>query len=468
MTEVAEHRREHRFAVARSDFGDLSVARLTVVIGLITGLIALVATVGADARWLAALGRIIVARDSVPHGVPFAASPTNHWPNTLVLAELIFHGLESAFGDRGLIAAQIVAVATTLAVLAWDARTEGGDSFLVAGSLALASLGSLASLAVARVQLFSLVLFALTLALLREQQRRPSRGIFLALPLLALWSNVHGAALLGLLVLWAYLALSRFQRDRATAVTVALAAPVALCITPAGIDTVDYYRGLLTNVAAQRGVDLWAPLGSSPLDLVLIGCVVAMLIRLRHARPPLWEIVVILALAVLTVKAARNGVWLLLFLVAPASRRQRSAPGRREWNGLLPIGALAALVLLGVGLARAPARSRIGDPLVRQAIALAHGTPILADGIPAEQVALAGGRIWVGNPLDAFSHRVQGAYLDWLAGDAAGRAVLHNRGISVVLVTRGSAAQSLTASDPSFRPVVGDHGGLVYLRRGAA
>jgi len=445
--------------------GDLSTVRVAVVVGLITGLAALLGTVGADSRWLAALGRIIVHRGSVPTGIPFAAAPTAHWPNTLVLAELVFHGLESAFGDRGLILAQLAAVAITLSVLAIDARAGGGDSFQVTGALALASLGSLASLAVARVQLFSLVLFALLLALLRADERSPSARIYLALPLLALWSNLHGAALLGMGILWTYLAFARLREEPTTALAIALLSPVALCLTPAGIHTIDYYRGLLTNVAAQRGVDLWAPLGTGPLDLLMIVCAIALIVRLRHEHPRLWEIVLIAALAVLTVKAGRNGVWLLLFLVGPACRRERATPIRREWGGLLPVGAALALALLVIGVARPPIRARVEESLVNRALALAHGTPILADGIPAEQVALAGGRIWVGNPIDAFSHHTQGVYLNWLDGEAGGRAALANRTISVVLVTRGSAAQALAEADRAFTVLARDRTGAIYVRR---
>jgi hypothetical protein len=452
--------------------GDLGTMRIAVVVALITGLAAAVATVGADSRWLAALGHIIVAQGSVPAGVPFAAAPTAHWPNALVLAELVFDGLESAFGDRGLIAAQLVAVAGALTVLARDARAGGGDSFQITGALALASLGSLASFGVARVQMFSLVLFPLLVALLRADERSPSPRLYLALPLLALWSNLHGAALLGMGVLWAYLALSLARtgrhEDLVTAVVVGVAAPLALCLTPAGLHTLDYYRGLLTNVAAQRGEGLWAPLGTGPLDLLLIACALALLWRLRHARPRVWEIVVIIVLAALSVKAARNGVWLLFFLVGPACRRQRVSAVKREWNGLLPIAAAIALALLAIGVARVPNRNRVEPSLVTRAIKLAHGAPILADGIPAEQVALAGGRIWVGNPIDAFSRHVQGMYLDWLGGDPAGRAALQNPAISVVLVTRGSAAQSLTAADPGFVAVARGAGGSLYVRRGAA
>lgn len=443
---------------------DWSVARLAVVVALITAVIGLLVVVGADARWLAALGRSIVARGSIPDGIPFAAAPSGHWANALVLAELAFDGLEHVSGDRGLVLAQIVAVAGALSILACDARAGGAGSMGTSSALALAAIGSLGSLAVARVQLFSLVLFPLMLALLRSEQRQPSRRILLALPLLALWSNLHGAALLGLAVLWAYLACSRVRTDPVMAIAVGLGALVALCITPAGVRTIDYYSGLVSNVAAQRGVGLWAPLGASPLDLLMIAAALALGFRARRGHPALWELIVIAVLAALTIKAARDGVWLLFALVAPAAHSTRI---RREWNGLLPIGAALALALLAFDIARPLHVTGSSPALVRRAVALAHGTPILADAIGAEQVALAGGSIWTGNPLDAFSHRVQGEYLDWLAGTARGRAALANRRVTVVLVGAGTAALSLTRACGAFVAVAHDGTGAVYVRRSA-
>src|SRR5947209_15757104 len=79
-------------------------------VALLLGAAALVCVIGADARWLAALGNVIVARHAIPHGIPFAAAPTTHWANTLVLAELAFRSLEAGLGDRGLMLAQLMAV----------------------------------------------------------------------------------------------------------------------------------------------------------------------------------------------------------------------------------------------------------------------------------------------------------------------------------------------------------------------
>ena len=92
---------------------------LEVVVALGAALAAVTGTIGADARWLPALGRIVVQRGEIPNGVPFASAPSSGWHNVPVLAELIMHSLTSVAGDRGLLAAQVVAVA---------ARRRGGPA----------------------------------------------------------------------------------------------------------------------------------------------------------------------------------------------------------------------------------------------------------------------------------------------------------------------------------------------------
>jgi hypothetical protein len=429
------------------------------VIAVITALAALLSSVGADSRWLAALGHSIWSRGAIPTGIPFAAAPSAHWPNALVLAELCIHGLEAAFGDRGLILAQLAAVTAAMALLARDARDGGASGVGTAGVLLAVALGTVPSLAIARVQLFSLVLFPALVLLLRAEARKPSNKIWLALPLLALWANLHGAVLAGLAVLYAFLALNRFRTDRRGAVGVALGALVAISLTPAGIHTVDYYRGLLTNVAAERGEGLWAPLGSDPFDFVMIAVALSFAWKLRRARPPLWELATVAGLTVLTLKAGRDGVWLLFFLAAPVARSSRA---RRAWNGLLPLGLAAAILLLAVSVAREPLG---GAPpaLVTRAIALAHGTPVLADAIVAEQVALRGGRIWIGDPIDAFDRADQSSYLDWIDGSKAGRAALSQR-VDVVLAQTGSAASRLTVRDGAFTKLASGGAETLYVR----
>lgn len=428
----------------------------------VTGIAAVFAVIGADARWLAALGGVIWHRGAIPSGVPFAAAPTAHWANAIVLAELIFHGLEAGLGDRGLMVAQLIAVAFASFWLARDALAGGAARQGTIAALLLAAVGALGDLAVARVQLFSIALFPLAVALLRGESRNPSRRIWFIVPLLALWSNLHGTALIGLGIALAYLALGRLREDPRTAVGVAICASAALCATPAGIHTIAYYHGVLTNEAAQRGQGLWAPLSlGAPLDVVLIIAAIALAARLRHAGADAWELVVLVVLAVLTVKASRMGIW-LLFFVAPLSAR--TFKPRHAWDRLLPVFSTLALAGLVLGVARGPLSNGAGRPLIARAVALSDGAPVLAEDLFAEQIALAGGRIWVGNPIDAFTKHDQLTYLNWLAGDAAGLKALGSA-IRVVITARNDPAQRLMAHDRAFRLVALDQYAALYLRR---
>src|SRR5438094_631784 len=80
--------------------------------------------------------------------------------------------------------------------LSWERRL-GGSARSVTW-LALLTLVVIAwSSWTVRVQSLVFVLFAALLWVLAADSRRPSRRVFLALPLLVLWANLHGTAFLG-------------------------------------------------------------------------------------------------------------------------------------------------------------------------------------------------------------------------------------------------------------------------------
>jgi hypothetical protein len=120
------------------------------------------------------------------------------------------------------------------------------------------------------------------------------------------------------------------------------------------------------------------------------------------------------------------------------------------------------LAVLAFAVARGPYSLSAGDGVVHAAIVRAGGTPILAESVPAEQVAYAGGTVWMANPLDAFPHRDQRLYLDWLQGRPAGDAALERA--RVVLVLRGSAPQRRLAANSSFRELAHDAHAVLYAR----
>ena len=439
------------------------LAWLAVAFG--AGSCALLTTVGADARWLAALGREIVEKGSIPPGVPYAAAPSTDWVNVPVLGELIFHALQVVGGDKGLLLAQLVAATAALTLLALGMRALGAPDAASAVVLVVVFFAAAPSFIIVRAQLFSLVLFCVALLLLRAEARAPSWRIWLLVPLTALWANLHGAVLVGLSVAAAYLVLERFRRDPIVAAGFLTASTLALFLTPAFGDSADYYLGVLRSEAALRGEGMWAPLSShAPFDVLFVVLAVPLVMfALRHGLQ-LWELACIAAFGTFTVHAGRNSVWLICIVAAPAAR----GLGERFLSELVPSPRTmllcswvpAALLIAGV-LQPAPeggASGRIRD----RAAALAAGRPILADGLDAERLALEGHRVWIANPLDAFAMRDQRLYLDWLDALPAGDRLLSDG--PVVLVARGSPPERRLSRDSSFHCAGADSQAVIYVR----
>jgi hypothetical protein len=429
----------------------------------VTACAALLSVQAADGPWLAELGRAIARGGSIPNGVPYATAATSGWPNVPVLGELAF-ALFATLGSRGLQIAQVAAVAGTLALLVRDARRGGAPERGIAIALLLLVPACFGPIVAIRGQLFSLPLFAACVLLLRSETREPSRRIWLLVPLLALWGNLHGAVLTGAAVAGAYLVFERGRRRPGETLGVIVASALALFANPALWETPSYVLGVLNNEAARQAIGLWAPLSPRNwLDVAFAVAAVALLAGALRARPRIWELVALAGLALLTIHAARGGMWLALFVVPLAAA---GFGGRRRAEALprlarpLALGLLAAVLL---GVAHGPLPSGANAQMVTRTVALAHGTPVLAEDLLAEQVVDAGGRVWVANPIDAFSEPDQRLYVQWLRGLPAGDAALA-RAPRVVLVRYDSEAERRLRADAAFRRISADKRAVLYER----
>lgn len=430
------------------------------------GVCALLTTVGADARWLAALGGEIVEKGSIPSGVPYAAAPSSDWVNVPVLGELIFHALHAVGGDKGLLLAQVIAATAALTLLALGMRALGAPDAASAAVLVLVLFAAAPSFIIVRSQLFSLVLFCGVLLLLRTDARSPSWRIWLLVPLTAVWANLHGGVLVGLSVAGAYLLFGRFRRDPRAAAGVLTCASLALFLTPAGGDSVDYYLGVLHSEAAVRGEGMWAPLSvHAPFDVLFVVLAVPLVMLAVRGGLQLWELVCVVAFVTVTIHAGRNSVWLICIVAAPAARGlgEQFLPefvlGRKA---MLLCSSVPVVFLIAGVLQPAPAAGA-SERIRNRAVSLAGGRPILADGLDAERLALEGHRVWIANPLDAFAARDQRLYLDWLDAAPAGDRLLREG--AVILVTRGSPPDRRLARKQSFRCAGRDSRTALYVPR---
>ncbi len=399
--------------------------------------VAAAGVIGADLQWLVPLGAR-VASGHVPTSIPSAAAPTAGWHDTLAGAELaVWAAYHALGGDRGLMALQALAAAAGFGALAHGLRRQasGGAALLVS---LLVLVGGATSVLVARVSLFSLALYPLLVLLLEEETRRPSRRIWLVVPLVALWSNLHGMALTGLGLAAVYLVVERGRREPRLATGVLAASAAAVCATPQLWRTPLYYRGVFENEAAARGAGLWAPLGASPFDLVYVAVAVLLVVAAR-GRMRLWEWVAFAGLVAASVHTARLGLFALGVAAYPAARALRVRSPRPS---LVAVTAALFAALAVVGVVRSPADQ--DSVLARRAAS--SGGVVLADPLLAEEVSLHGGRVLVANPIDAFRRSDQRLYLDWLDGKPSGRAAVTRA--DLVLVGATSPAGRAAARDP--------------------
>ena len=430
--------------------------------------LALLTLIGADLLWLVAMGDQVRATGVLPDGVPFAAASSEGWPPVLVLAELVLSLVHEA-GLGGLLVWHYVLVLTALGLVALGARRQGAADLPTALVVASLLLGGVGTLAVVRLQTFSLVPFALALLLVRSQHARPTRAMWWAPVLVGVWGNLHGSVLLGVCVIGAYLLCSRLRHRVVETLALGLSMLLALFLNPAGWRTPEYYLGVLQNEAAAQKEGLWAaPDLTNPFDVLMVTAAVLLGGFALRRRLAMWEYVAAAGLTVVTVVAARNGIWLLIFLATPAAcglTRATLLQRRPGWPAVRSLGTLVVglAVCAGVLVHRSEAVARADTALAEAVREAAPGRVVLAPEPVVESLAVHGVRVWLANPLDAFSRQDQRAYLDFMSGrPGMARAVA---GSDAVLVESGTAAEEEMGDLPGFEVIGLPDSWVLFVRR---
>ena len=373
---------------------------------------------GADLLWVVALGDSVRGGGGLGGGIPFATAAQVDWPNPYALSEVLLSVVHAA-GPSALAVLQVVVVATVLSLVALELRRTGTSPTRAALVVSLVAVGGSAAFAVARFPALSFVPFVLLILALRREAEAPRRTIWLVPPLLVVWANLHGGVLVGLAVLGVFTVLARGVAVRRR-VLVALPSLALFALTSAGVRTPEYFRLALGNEAAARRSDLWAPpsLGH-PLDVAML-LAAAVLLALAARRLTTWEWLAFAGLAAGTLLAARNGIWLVLFLAVASAGRppDDSAVSRRRPRR---VGAFTVVLALATGVASAVVLAQRQDetaPPGEGAVALvreaANGGTVLAKEPEAETFAQQGVTMWAANPIDAFQPQVQRQLLDFL------------------------------------------------------
>ncbi len=345
--------------------------------------------VDGDLSWQRWLGRTIAQNGAIPRTLgreTFSAAGAAWTPQEWLFSLAAAHATDGFAWTvfAGGIAACALAA---LALAAWHAVRRGASDRAVAACVVLAGIGFFASFGV-RVQVVAWPLLALFALLLDVE----GPWAYAAIPVAALWSNVHASAMLAPIVA-AITAVGAFVDERRWSpaarrlASIALGSALAICVNPFGPELPRYALSLFASpIKAQinewRAPDLGDPtfaLGALPL--LVLACVAVSKVGRRRTR----DVAMLLAFGYLLLGAARNialfGI-VALPIVAPALARtfaffRRDAPrddrAERMARFALPAFGLIVSIVVGIGLLRSTERSK--DDLATHAIAAAARLP---------------------------------------------------------------------------------------------
>ena len=314
--------------------------------------------------WLALVDGRWIAQHGLPHVDQLALwSHGVHWVDQQWLGQLSFYEIARLGGIKACIGVALALDALALGAAAFAARR-------LRASTASVALGALIPIVVgpwllqARTQSLALPLFVGVYALVVADARRPTRRVYLAIPLLILWANVHGSASLGALLLFIHGVLE-LVRGRARGALIALAAPAALLASPYGLSLPGYYHTMLISSPLRHYVQEWGPtkLDTGTAPFYALALLSLYLLGRRGGMVSLFERLTLPLLGVLGLLAARNTIWLGLACAVSLPTLVDGVlgppllltPGMRRLNLVLSVGALGLATVVAAAMLSRPA-----------------------------------------------------------------------------------------------------------------
>jgi hypothetical protein len=394
-----------------------------------------------------------------------------HWYNQQWLSEWLIFRLQQLGGLQLVSLAYALLLAGALIPLAWGCRQRRLGPTTLAW---LVFSGSAVCVLQPRAAGFSLLAFALVLAIVQAAQRR--RPLLLLLPpLFALWANLHGAFAAGLLLLGLLALAAAIERRSALPLAAAaVGATAALVLTPLGPGLLQYMQEISSNRALPLLTNEWLPTYEHPAALALVIAFALFAGLLYRACPPprpLAPALVAAGFVVFALTAARQAVWLgplafyLVRELTPVGRWQ--VPRRVALPAV--VLAVAAIAVWWVGLPPAPAQPMLMTAGADYAAAHppSHGRILMPTGTGSYMLwSHPRVPVVVDGRLERYSARDLLATYRLLAGSRSALRYLRRWRIGAVLTHNGNGAAVLQRH--GFRLVARVGGGYYLLAVEAA
>jgi len=295
-------------------------------------------------------GRLILSVGRLPNSNTYTYSAPGYlWLNQAWLAEATMAWLYDHFGVLGLILLKLASSATMVIFIALGEAGTGASIAIQLAVLIAVAAGVAPEMQI-RPQMFTLACFSTILMLLDRDNLRGRAPLWLAIPILALWSNLHAGFLMGLVALITYGCIriavdswrGRSPRHGLSVLVIAATATAATFATPLGSRSWDAlimsaqdplifhvmadWRPLLTRLAEHpypTGITLYF------YYAIALMVMLAMAFSLSPSADdlPLVAIAVVMSLAAFA--ATRNIALACISLAAPLARHWSAALARR-------------------------------------------------------------------------------------------------------------------------------------------
>ena len=501
-------------AARRLTFPRLTFPRLWVALALLLPILAaLLATMSAvDLAYHVRAGGLILDQGTVLRTDPFAfTTGGGAWLDQQWGAQVLLAMGYRAGGWAFLAIARAVLVALVIG-LVFSACRRQGSGLRVAAWFALAAFAMAAAAMGLRPQLFGMVLFAATLALLAGRRTGSGRmrwTVWLIPVLVVPWASLHGSFIFAPVAVWAAW-LEDVLAGRPGAhrlLGVAALAALASLLNPFGVGVWSYAIGVSTSSTIRRLITEWQP--TAPLSasgLVLYGSMLVFgLLIVVHVRripaggrsPATWRrllapVLWLVFLGVVAASAERGIAWWALAApvavagilgsgVGAAPVAADAAPARPERASVLN-GAIV-IVLILVGLILLPTW-RGGTPLQGPAGLLTDApagiTAALTGRVsPTDRIwnaqrwgswlefALPGVPIAVDSRIEVIPSSAWDDHLALSSGSSSWSAILDRWGVTVVVASREEQAAliPLMTASPAWTVIQADADGVVFVRR---
>jgi hypothetical protein len=276
------------------------------------------------------------------------------WANQQWGAEVLLAGVFDALGWLGLAIVRAGLAAAIVAFVYAACRDHGAERRAAGWLTLLAGVLLLGGLQL-RAQLLGLACFAALLWILARRKDNPN-GVFWAIPLLALWANVHGSFPFGIVLLVAaWLEDRAASRPGGRTLVAAVLSLGATALTPFGPSVWRYVIEVSTNPVIRTVVEEWRPpsFASYSGAIFFLSVALAVVVLWRNRRSLPWPTALQLAGFLFLAASSTRAVfwWALLLPITlariPWARRPAAADPRNRVNWALA-GVFAAIPVFAI------------------------------------------------------------------------------------------------------------------------